>query len=1028
MAKKQDPIEEMLIADALRKFVPEAPAIHKHYIQLNKLLGKAKHDEDVKSLALAVQEMLKDVEFSAWIARDKTVPKTLTTANDCWTVAKRYLYRILWGRDYAGAALLLWGPEIFDPRPRSVGLIMDALSSSSLVNAMGGASSGKCLGKGTPVMMFDGTVKPVEDVIVGDELMGDDSTPRKVLSLARGREKLYRVVPSHGDSWVCNESHILSLKCSTETKTRHGKPISGYTKGAVRDISIKDYKSASTKFKSAWKQYRVPVEFSEKQTTVDPYCYGAWLADGGVGVPVVHKPECGMTRRWCEYWESVGARISKGSEDRCDAWYVRFDLESNPCTDFVRSSFINGEKRILKNYLTGSREVRLKLLAGLLDGDGHASGSVFEISTKYDGLAEDILFLARSLGFYARCSDKVSTIKSTGFSGIYNRIYISGDCTKIPTLDKHTRKRCGRDELLQSIELEDLGEGDYYGFTIGGNHRFLLGDFTVTHNTYSGIAWALLDWILDPEWTMIRLVGPTHDHLQQNMFADLVRLHEGSVIPLPGKVDTESLSTNKTRGMGFSTVALDRGPAASAKLKGIKTKPRDANDHPLFGRSARVRILIDEAQEVPINAWDMLLNAISNRESDEHLKIYCAANPSDENSKYGKNCKPLGGWATITPLQEKWVSETGWTTVRLNAMLSENVKAAKDNDEFRKRKLVIFPRLISWEKVSHIIRGAGGDDQDARVYTQVYGMFPPSGIKQSVIKQAHVEASKGEWIFTGPTTTYLTFDPAYSGDRPAVASGRYGLARGWIDYDGEIHKLDAPLKAIQIDTVGVIPQSDDTQAMVDDVLELAKQLRVAPECFGIDKTGVGRGCHDLIRMQWATTILGKQTAEPSDILGICYSESASETKVLDEDTSTPSELYDNTSSELWYAAGKLFERGVIKIGKGVDALAIDELVGRNGGRVTGKARRQAVETKPAYKARGNRSPDFADAITMLIHTVRLREDFSPKAEKTPDEAPVSPYEVDRAWDAANPFGTPAGMEELQKDETKISWNDLLGNN
>ena len=689
MAKKQDPIEEMLIADALRKFVPEAPAIHKHYIQLNKLLGKAKHDEDVKSLALAVQEMLKDVEFSAWIARDKTVPKTLTTANDCWTVAKRYLYRILWGRDYAGAALLLWGPEIFDPRPRSVGLIMDALSSSSLVNAMGGASSGK---------------------------------------------------------------------------------------------------------------------------------------------------------------------------------------------------------------------------------------------------------------------------------------------------------------------------------------------------TYSGIAWALLDWILDPEWTMIRLVGPTHDHLQQNMFADLVRLHEGSVIPLPGKVDTESLSTNKTRGMGFSTVALDRGPAASAKLKGIKTKPRDANDHPLFGRSARVRILIDEAQEVPINAWDMLLNAISNRESDEHLKIYCAANPSDENSKYGKNCKPLGGWATITPLQEKWVSETGWTTVRLNAMLSENVKAAKDNDEFKKRKLVIFPRLISWEKVSHIIRGAGGDDQDARVYTQVYGMFPPSGIKQSVIKQAHVEASKGEWIFTGPTTTYLTFDPAYSGDRPAVASGRYGLARGWIDYDGEIHKLDAPLKAIQIDTVGVIPQSDDTQAMVDDVLELAKQLRVAPECFGIDKTGVGRGCHDLIRMQWATTILGKQTAEPSDILGICYSESASETKVLDEDTSTPSELYDNTSSELWYAAGKLFERGVIKIGKGVDALAIDELVGRNGGRVTGKARRQAVETKPAYKARGNRSPDFADAITMLIHTVRLREDFSPKAEKTPDEAPVSPYEVDRAWDAANPFGTPAGMEELQKDETKVSWNDLLGNN
>ena len=41
---------------------------------------------------------------------------------------------------------------------------------------------GKCLGKGTKVLMFDGTLKKVEDVMVGDRLMGDDSTPRNVLS------------------------------------------------------------------------------------------------------------------------------------------------------------------------------------------------------------------------------------------------------------------------------------------------------------------------------------------------------------------------------------------------------------------------------------------------------------------------------------------------------------------------------------------------------------------------------------------------------------------------------------------------------------------------------------------------------------------------------------------------------------------------------------------------------------------------------------------------------------------------------
>lgn len=50
--------------------------------------------------------------------------------------------------------------------------------------------AGKCLGKDTPVLLYDGRVVPVQDVQVGDLLMGPDSQPRRVLSLARGREKL----------------------------------------------------------------------------------------------------------------------------------------------------------------------------------------------------------------------------------------------------------------------------------------------------------------------------------------------------------------------------------------------------------------------------------------------------------------------------------------------------------------------------------------------------------------------------------------------------------------------------------------------------------------------------------------------------------------------------------------------------------------------------------------------------------------------------------------------------------------------
>lgn len=977
--------------------VPPISPLHAQYAALNKLLAKAKERDDTAALSMAVSRMLGDKDFASWILQDKRIPASISTPAECWLVAQRYLYRILYARDYAGAALLLWGPDIFDPRPRSCRLIFAALHKNALINAMGGASSSKCLGRGTLVMMADGTTRPVEDIVAGDLLMGDDSTPRTVLSLARGREKLYEVIPSAGDPWVCNESHILSLKCAYDKLTRHGRPVKGRSKGDVRDIPLRDVLKQSGADRRIWKQYRVGFELPKRPTPVDPYCYGAWLADGGLNLPVVHKPKGAMTDAWCQYWEWRGARIHEIKDERstCSAWFVRYD-GFNPCTEFVKTSTVDGVKRILPDYLLSSRADRLQLLAGILDGDGCALKGHFTMSAKDVGFADDVTRLARSLGFYVNNSEITGTIKSIGFEGKYRMLYISGDVHLIPTKQKHpTLKKSTRDPMLQELTFRDLGEGDFFGFELDGNRRFLLGDCTVTHNTYSGVAYALLDWLLDPEWTSILLVGPDSDHLRRNMFGDLVRLHEGSVIPLPGKADTESLSTDKRRGMGFFTVALDRGPAASAKLKGAKTKPRSGSDHPLFGRSSRLRILIDEAQQVPVNAWGMLINAISNKESDEHLKVYCAANPSEESSVYGKNCKPAGGWTAIDSVQETWMSETGWAVVRLNAMLSENVKSRK----------TLFPRLINYEKVMAIIRAAGGDDQAPEVYTQVYGMFPPTGSKAAVIKPTHVELSRGEWIFTGPTTSYLSFDPAYTGDRPAVCSGRYGTAGAWMDYEGVIHKLRNEMPAIQVDSVGVLSRGD-TQDMADEIFVTAKSLGVSAECFGIDRTGIGQGCHDIIRRQWGKAVHGRNNPEPADILGICYSERASETKVLDEDTDVPVNMYDNTASELWYAAGKLFERGVIKMGKGVDKLAFDELVGRRGGRVSGKARKLSVESKDAYKARGNSSPDFADAVTMLIHTVRVREDFAPKADKTPEtpEDRVDNWAPVNAWDSVGDVG------------------------
>lgn len=67
-----------------------------------------------------------------------------------------------------------------------------------------------CLGKDTPIVMYDGSTKAVQDVEVGDLLMGDDETPRKVSVLHHGVQQMYRVKYADGE-FRCNEHHKLTL-------------------------------------------------------------------------------------------------------------------------------------------------------------------------------------------------------------------------------------------------------------------------------------------------------------------------------------------------------------------------------------------------------------------------------------------------------------------------------------------------------------------------------------------------------------------------------------------------------------------------------------------------------------------------------------------------------------------------------------------------------------------------------------------------------------------------------------------------
>ena len=79
------------------------------------------------------------------------------------------------------------------------------------IGILGHVDSGKCFEKGTPILLYDKSVKPIELIDIHDKVMGDDNNPRIVVEKTEGIGKLYKISQTNGLDYVVNSYHILSL-------------------------------------------------------------------------------------------------------------------------------------------------------------------------------------------------------------------------------------------------------------------------------------------------------------------------------------------------------------------------------------------------------------------------------------------------------------------------------------------------------------------------------------------------------------------------------------------------------------------------------------------------------------------------------------------------------------------------------------------------------------------------------------------------------------------------------------------------
>lgn len=359
----------------------------------------------------------------------------------------------------------------------------------------------KCVQRGTKIIMHDGSTRAVENIRVDDLLMGPDSTPRRVLEISSGIGPLRKIVPTKGAEWVCNDKHILTVALH-EKDGYHDAPITDFVphKWGSRHVPSNKYAML----------VRAPeIQFPRCDVPIDPYLLGLWLGDGTRGVPEITNAEPEI-HAYCEaaaskYGVEHKLKLKKGGCFKSvlsgyPGQYRR--CNPNPLSAVFRSCVADGEKRIPREYLVNDTTSRLELLAGLIDTDGNLDRcGIYIIPTKWTGLRDDILFLARSLGLAAYSREATSTIKATGFSGQYHYVTISGDLSRVPVKvprKKAAPRRQVKDVLRTGFRVEDAGVGDFFGFELEGDGRFLLEDFTITHNSSGLRALAANeDWFTD---------------------------------------------------------------------------------------------------------------------------------------------------------------------------------------------------------------------------------------------------------------------------------------------------------------------------------------------------------------------------------------------------------------------------------------------------------------------------------------------------------------------------------------------------
>lgn len=395
----------------------------------------------------------------------------------------------------------------------------------------------KCLDPETPILTWNNGKKLAKDICLGDSLIGNDGLPHKVVKITQGNDLMYEISQSRGDTYTVNSQHTLCMFCPehkkinfqpknnlytlrwydtttnnirikrvkvSENKTRDEalKDIKDYAKqipdNNIFDIPLQLYLSLNkrTKLTLYGFKMRVPILWNPQPVFLDPYILGMWLGDGDAKGRAFTSAD----KELIDYWSMWGKKNNASIVHYGRYYYGVVNYEGttnninhkkfkNPLEEQLKQYNLIHNKHIPVEYIQNSQEVRLQVLAGIVDTDGcvqdNGTSLIIVQGMNHTKLIEDIIILVKSIGL--NC---LHHIKNTSWNhnfevktGKAHHLHISGNLDIIPVkLYRKIGKKPSITTGISSIKVNKKTYGSYIGFELENHSRFLLGDFTVTHN------------------------------------------------------------------------------------------------------------------------------------------------------------------------------------------------------------------------------------------------------------------------------------------------------------------------------------------------------------------------------------------------------------------------------------------------------------------------------------------------------------------------------------------------------------------